>query len=359
MNTKLLAFFAILSLGFFTNCKKETTTINQDDSPAISVVVRPVSQNNIKPFRSASGKIQTVNSANLSTRMMGFVDKIYVKTGDKIKKGQLLLSLNNVDLSAKLAQVKARIVEAKAGFYNAEKDYLRFKNLFENNSASQKEMDDITANYNMAKARVEAAEQMKKEVLAQFSYVNIKAPFDGVVSNKFINQGDMANPGVPLLEVESPGAYQVVAMVPESEITKISNNTNVSVLIKSLNKTIKGKVTEVSTSAKNTGGQYLVKVLLENSNLNILSGMFATVQFPVEAKDKQTMVLIPSSVLVKKGELTGIYTVSQTQTAILRWLRLGRQYGDSVEVLSGLSADENYIVSANGKLYNGAKVTIQ
>ncbi len=359
MNTKLLTLFTILTLVFITSCKKEKTNITQDDSPAISVVVKPVSQNSTVPFISASGKIQTVKSANLSTRMMGFVDKIYVKTGDQIKEGQLLLSLNNVDLSAKLAQVKAGIVEAKAGFSNAEKDYVRFKNLFESNSASQKEMDDMTANYNMAKARVEAAEQMKKEVQAQFNYVNIRAPFDGVVSNKFINQGDMASPGVPLLEVESPGAYQVMAMVPESEISKISNNTNVSVLVKSLNKTIKGKVTEVSSSAKNTGGQYLVKVLLDNSDLYILSGMFATVQFPVESKEKQTTVLIPSSVLVKKGELSGIYTVSQTQTAILRWLRLGRQYGDNVEVLSGLNADESYIVSANGKLFNGAKVTIQ
>ena len=71
------------------------------------------------------------------------------------------------------------------------------------------------------------------------------------------------------------------------------------------------------------------------------------------------MVLIPNKALITNGQLSGIYTVSQSNTAILRWLRLGRNYGNQVEVLSGLSTDETYIVSAGGKLYNGAKISIQ
>ncbi|MEJ2113091.1 MAG: efflux RND transporter periplasmic adaptor subunit, partial [Flavobacteriaceae bacterium] len=71
------------------------------------------------------------------------------------------------------------------------------------------------------------------------------------------------------------------------------------------------------------------------------------------------IVLIPSDVLINNGQLTGIYTVSQSNTAILRWLRLGRVYGDQVEVLSGLSAGETYIISAESKLYNGARIKIQ
>lgn len=87
--------------------------------------------------------------------------------------------------------------------------------------------------------------------------------------------------------------------------------------------------------------------------------MFATVQFPTENTTEMKALLIPTSALVNKGELSGVYTVSQSNTAVLRWLRLGRTYGDKVEVLSGLNADESYIKSAEGKLFNGAKVTIQ
>ena len=169
----------------------------------------------------------------------------------------------------------------------------------------------------------------------------------------------MANPGMSLISLETPGHFEVMAMVPETEISEIKKGSTVDVLVKSINRTLKGKVTEVSTSAKNTGGQYLVKIGLDKTDANVLSGMFTTVQFPIERKATSTMVLIPTEAIVTNGQLSGVYTVSQSNTAMLRWLRLGRTFGDQVEVLSGLNSDEAYIVSAEGKLFNGAKITIQ
>lgn len=103
----------------------------------------------------------------------------------------------------------------------------------------------------------------------------------------------------------------------------------------------------------------MVKVVLNQSDANVLSGMYATVRFPVETKEGTQAVMLPTEAIVTKGQLTGVYTVSQTNTALLRWLRLGRTIGDKVEVLSGMSSDEQFIVSADGKLYNGAKINIQ
>lgn len=288
---------------------------------------------------------------------MGYVNKVHVNVGDKVNKGQLLISINNTDLQAKRAQVDAGITEATAVFNNTKKDYNRFKSLFADNSASQKEMDDITAGFEMAKARLEAAKQMKNEVTAQIAYSNITAPFSGIVTSKTIETGDMANPGMPLISIEIPGNFEVMAMVPETEISEIKKGTMVDVLVKAINKTIKGSVGEVSTSAKNTGGQYLVKIDLDKTEANILSGMFATVQFPIEKQSKTAMVLIPTEAIVTNGQLSGVYTVSQSNTALLRWLRLGRTYGNQVEVLSGLNSDEAYIISAEGKLFNGAKIS--
>ncbi len=360
IKTKLytVLFFSVALT--IVSCKDDSAKPQADNSLGIPVKVSTITEESGNPFLTVSGKVEAVKSTDLSTRMMGYVDRIYVQVGDKVKNGQLLLSINNVDLSAKLAQVNAGIIEATAAFDNAEKDFNRFTALFNENSASQKELDDITANYNMAKARLEAAKQMKNEVNAQFSYANIRAPFNGVVTNKFINVGDMANPGMPLLEVESPGDFQVLAMVPESEISQIKTDTEVDVVIKTLNETVKGKVVEVSTSAKNTGAQYMVKVALENiPKANLLSGMYATVRFPVTKKATSNAVFIPTEAIVTHGQLSGIYTVSQSNTALLRWLRLGRTFDGKVEVLSGLSANETYIVSAEGKLYNGAKILIQ
>lgn len=354
----LLLFSAVLSLASCVNSSEEKKI---DSTPAVPVTVSSVAAENNTPFLTASGKIEAANSASLSTRMMGFVDKVHVNVGEKVTKGQLLVSINNSDLSAKQAQTSAGISEAQAAYNNAQKDYQRFQNLFAENSASQKELDDQRARYEMAKARLEGARQMKNEVQSQFAYVNLRAPFNGVVTSKSIEAGDMANPGVPLISIEGPGNFEVTASVPESEISKIKSGTEVQVIVKSSDKILPGTVTEVSTSAKNTGGQYLVKVVLDKTDASILSGMYATVQFPIEKKAQMatTTVLVPQEALVKRGQLTGIYTVSQSNTALLRWLRLGRTFGDNVEVLSGLNADENYIISSEGKLFNGAKITIK
>jgi RND family efflux transporter MFP subunit len=361
MKTKIT--IVIFSTLFLISCGGEKKNEIANETP-IAVKVSGTTENDNSPFVTASGKIESQNSANVSTRMMGYVTKVHVKMGQKVSQGQLLVSINNTDLQAKKAQVDASILQATAGFNNAKKDYERFKTLFAQQSASQKELDDMTSRYEMAKAGLEGAKQMRNEVMAQFSYANITAPFSGEVTNTFVKEGDMANPGMPLVSVEGNGLMQVMAMVSEGDITSIKNGMPVSVLVKSSNQELKGKVSEVSGSATNTGGQYLVKINLEKTDNKVLSGMFVNVQFPIEkpkAKTETTKsdkILVPESALVTQGQLTGIYTVSNN-VAILRWIRTGKSFGNQVEVLSGLSADEKYIVSAEGKLYNGAKVSIQ
>lgn len=348
---------AIATLIFTTSCGKEKTA-TVDNRPTVTVKVGTPITEGIS-FILASGKIEAIQNANISTRLMGYINDIHVKVGDKVSKGQLLLSINGTDIMAQKAQVVASITEATAAFKNAEKDYNRFVALFNDASASQKEMDDITANYEMSKARLEAANQLKNQVNAQLSYSNIRAPFSGVITGKFVNKGDMANPGMPLISLETPGKFQVMAMVPESDITAIKKGISATVLIKSIHKSVTGTVTEVSSSAKNTGGQFLVKVVLDETPSTILSGMFATVQFSIEKEATSSTILIPTTAIVTNGGLRGIYTVSEQNTVILRWLRLGKTYGENIEVLSGLKADEQYIVSAEGKLFNGVKVAIQ
>jgi RND family efflux transporter MFP subunit len=349
----------IVASLFIISCSSEDKKVVTDNSPVIKITVRKVATNSNNQFLSVSGKIQASNRTDVSTRMMGYVKKVYVNVGDKVKKGQLLVSINNTDLQAKKAQVNAGIIKANTVFKNAEKNHNRFKNLFGSNSITQKEMDDMTANYEMTKAGLESAKQMKNEINAQFVYANIIAPFSGVITSKNIENGDLASPGITLMSIESPKDFEVIAMVPETEILQIKKGTTVNVLIKSMQETLKGKVSEVSTSAKNTGGQYLVKIDLEKTAITILSGMFSTVQFPAERKVKSSLVLISLDAIVKNGQLSGVYTVSQSNTAMLRWLRLGRIYGNQVEVLSGLNSDESYIVSSETKLFNGAKVSIQ
>ena len=273
-------YIPLLALVLLASCNSEKKKEIVKET-AIAVKVSGITENNSSLFVTASGKIEAENSANLSTRMMGYVTKVHVQVGQKVGAGQLLVSINNTDLQAKKAQVDASILQATAGFNNAKKDYDRFMNLFKQQSASQKELDDMTARYEMAKAGLEGARQMRNEVLAQFSYSNIKAPFSGVVTNTFVKEGDMANPGMPLVSVEGASKLQVMAMVSENDIVSIKKGMPVSVLVKSSNEKLSGKVSEVSISATNTGGQYLVKIDLGKTDNTVLSGIFVNVKFPV------------------------------------------------------------------------------
>jgi RND family efflux transporter MFP subunit len=356
---KFYLLLSALSIILISSCSEDKIVSDQHAQVVPVRLSNPI-HNNTNQFVSASGKTEAEKSANISTRMMGYVEKINVKAGQKVVAGQMMLAINGSDLIARKAQAEAGIVQANAAYENAKKDFERFVILFDQQSASQKELDDMSTRYDVAKASLEAAKQIRNEVMTQFSYSNITAPFSGTVTNIFVKEGDMANPGMPLISIEGASRMQVTAMVSESDISSIKNGMAVTVLVKSVNIEVKGIVSELSQSSKNTGGQYLVKVNLDKSD-GILSGMFVNVKFPkdttVENKFASDMILIPEEALVKQGQLSGVYTIGEGQVAILRWLRIGKKFGNEVQVLSGLSAEEKYIVSADGKLFNGVKVS--
>ena len=352
-------FYTLSFLILIASCKSEST-LEEKSITIIPVTVAKVKANKMNSYISANGKVQAKTSAELSTRLMGFVEKIHVNVGDKVVKNKILLTINNADLKAKLGQIDANIIQAKVAFKNAEKDYNRFKQLYAQKSASEKELDDISTNFKVAKANLKSLNEVKKEIKSQFNYSNIKAPFNGVITGKNVKIGDMANPGIPLLSIENNKVLEVVVLVSESDISEIKKDAIVTVTIKSIEEKLEGKVTEISSSSKNTGSQFLVKIALKNSPKSILSGMFAKVEFPIATKSLATnKVLISKNAIIKKGDLTGVYTVSETNKALLRWLRLGKSYNNQIEVISGLSNSETYIITSEGKLFNGVSVTIK
>lgn len=352
---------SILTFGACTSKKQQNDVAA--NGPAITVTVATPSaakENNIE----ASGQLQSSQTANISTRVMGFITKINVNIGDHVRKGQVLGTISNDDMLAKRAQADAAIAQSEIAAKNSKKDYDRFLVLYKQQSASAKELENVTMQYTSAQSALETARQMRKEVNAALSYTSLTAPFDGVVTHRNADAGNMANPGMPILTIERAGSFQVVASVPESSISQIKQGQKAVITINAINKTINGSVTEISTSSQATGGQYVIKInILEGEKAGLYSGMYANISIPVKSaastQNDSNIVLVPMSSIEHRDELTGLYTVSANNTALLRWVRLGKTYGDKVEVLSGLGKDERYIVSAGGKLFNGEPVTIK
>lgn len=310
-----------------------------------------------------TGQIESVQSANISTRVMGYITSIKVKAGDHVTKGQLLATISNEDILAKRAQTDAMISGAQASLKSAEKDYQRFTNLYNRKSATAKELDNVNLQYQAAKAALQSALQMRAEANAMLAYTHITAPFSGVIAQKLADAGSMANPGMPILVLEQNKNLQVSAVIPETEISRIQLKSVATISIKSIDKTFTGTVTEISPSSIATGGQYVVKIIVpQGAQKDLNAGMYANVNIITKDTSFATnneAVLIPLSAINHIGQLTALYTISSNSTALLRYVRLGKTYGNNVEILSGLNNKEPFIASADGKLYNGVPVRVK
>ncbi len=364
MNIKnILQLITGITVVILSACSSDKKEAAANTDAAVMVTVSKPSGDEQQEIN-LSGQIEASQSVNISTRVMGFITILKVKIGDHVNKGQLLATISNQDIVAKRAQTDAMISEAQAALGSAQKDYDRFTTLYKQQSATAKELDNVTLQYNAAKARVEGAKQMRNEVNAMLGYTSLTAPFSGIITQKLAEQGNMANPGMPLLTIEQSGSYQVSASVPENTISQIQQGAAAIITIKALDKTIKGSITQINQSSQFTGGQYIVKVSIpDGDKKELYAGMYANVTIPVTkmpaAKAVTNMVVVPLWSIVQKDQLTGLYTVASNNTALLRWVRLGKTFGDKVEVLSGLEKSESFIVSAEGKLYNGVAVKIK
>ncbi len=359
--TLVFATLGLLALGSCSSDKKEQSLTNTDSAVVVTLAEPSgVAQHDLN----ISGQVEASRTANISTRVMGIITLLKVKVGDPVYKDQLLATISNQDILAKRAQTDAMIAEAQATLNNAQKDFDRFTILYNQQSATAKELDNVTLQYNSAKSRLEAAKQMRNEVNASLSYTSLIAPFSGTVTQKLADAGSMASPGMPILTIEQSGSYQVSASVPENLISQIHPGENALINIKSLNKTIHGLVIQVSSSSQYTGGQYIIKVSIpDNEKKGLYAGMYADISIPsknaIPGGTGGDAVLVPLSSIIYKDQLTGIYTVGSDQTALLRWVRLGRTYGDRVEVLTGLAKNEPFITHADGNLYNGIPVKVK
>lgn len=348
----------------FTACSSEEhkTAETNTDQPVIVTVSAPALGG--AAGISVSGKVESVHTAYISTRLMGIITKLNVKLGDRVQKGQVLATISSQDIQAKRAQTDAMIAEAEANLQNASRDLDRFTALYKQQSASAKELDNVTLQYSSAKARVQAAQQMKNEVNAMIGYATLTAPFSGIVTQKNAEAGSMASPGMPILAIEQGGVLQVSAAVPESEINRLVKGNAADIEIKSTGKKITGKISEINPSSQFTGGQYIVKISIPGSDQSgVYSGMYVNVYLPLKAQaagdSVEGAILVPVSILVKKDQLYGLYTISNNNTAMLRMVRVGKTVGDKVEIVSGLAREEKYITGSEGKLYNGVPVKVK
>ncbi len=350
---RFLTVAALLMLLALAGCGTKSSETNEAQSKEISCVTGQASAQNIPLNVTATGSLVADKSVQISTRMMGWVRKIHVSEGQTVHVGDSLISIDDLDLQAKKAQAEAGIAEAQAVLVNAERMAARFEKLYQEKSVSKQQLDDVLTGRDRAASGVKMAEAGLREVNVHLSYLDIVSPVDGIVARKMAEEGNMANPGLPLLTLESTGRMKVIAHLGEKDVSMVKAGDQVNISISSLTDArFTAPLARVIQSANPGSRTYDMEAYLDNTQGRLKSGMFARVTVPVGTRQA---ILVNTAAVIKRGQLTGVWIVDGQSIIHLRWIRLGHEIGDQVEVLSGLNGGETIVLSSEAPLAEGDK----
>lgn len=349
--TSVMLPLFVLAGFMMTSCGSDTD--QQAAESRVQVDVETAETRSAKSTHRFPGQVESKNRSNLSTIVMGTLTGVLVDVGDEVRKGDILARVKDDQILAQQNQLEANKVQAEANLENTRKNYERIQNLYAEESATSKELDDISTMYEIARANMEALEAGLREVDEMLGYTVIRAPFDGTISRKHLKEGDMATPGHPIVSIADPEALKITATVPEHIINRVEAGLEVAVSVASADiHHAQARLTSISQVGDPASRQYAIEAELSDDQYNrsLKSGQFAEVSV---ALDDQPALLIPRSALVERGQLTGIYTLSSDQRAVLRWVRTGHVYGEDVEVISGLAAGESYVARSEQPVRHG------
>lgn len=287
-----------------------------------------------------TGQVMPIFQAVLSSRIQGTIDTLLVREGTRVSKGQILIQLDNRDVQADLAR-------AKAEEENARTQLKRMNSLLKDEAVSKQEVENASRTFKVAEAN-------RKAVLAQLSYTVVKAPFDGVITEKKVEAGELASPGQPLLKMEDPLQLRLEATVAEGDLKSISRGDKIPVLIDALAaQALSGVVSQILPAGDPQTHTFMVKVDLPKT-AGLKTGMFGRFQLD---KGISHTILIPASSVVERGELTSVYVVGADRVARLRWIKAGRRFDQQLEILSGVNPGERVLLDGSRGI-DGAPVQI-
>lgn len=339
MKRFVLISMTVLAL---TGCRGEHPAEEQavKELPPVKVNVMTVLAQEAPKLTEVVGTVQPVDRAEIAAKVTGTIDKISVVLGSRVKAGDELIKINAGEISAKLIQAKAQLEQARR---NLERE----KKLLKKNAATPETVKSLEETFKIAEAA-------HREAAIMLSYATITAPFDGQITQKNANVGDLATPGVQLLQLEDNSNLQVVISVPEALVLQLKLGDTLPIHIPAADVDIQGTVSQIAPAADPLSRTSAVKLDIKESNL-LRSGQFARVALPGTRKDT---LFVPTGAVQQFGQMDKIFVV-QDNIAHLRLIKTGAMVDQQVEILSGLEPGEKVVAALDDKIVDGQKVIIE
>ncbi|MEA1982939.1 MAG: efflux RND transporter periplasmic adaptor subunit [Campylobacterota bacterium] len=223
-----------------------------------------------------SGSVISDNQKMITSRFMGFVTNVNVNEGEKVKKNQVLYTIDSREIDSAKRQSELSLQMYENQYTNVKLNLQRYKRLLEKDMVSKYEVENLELASLNLQDMISIAKARLQEVKNQYRYLNVKAPNNGVVVAKNIKVGEMAMPGMPAVILSDLSDLKISAEIPESNLALISHGKKVTVSIPSLGVNVVGKVTAIIPNSNPMTHTFKIKVSFKTNNKSVYPGMYAT-----------------------------------------------------------------------------------
>ena len=377
--TAILAVSAVLAAGCWRQAAEAPAT--GGGASAALVAVQPAISRVWAERDEVAGTVRAKRSATASAQIAGTIVELSVEAGQTVKAGDVLAVLDVAAVRAQLAQAAAAQAQAVAAKAQAEAelsrasaDLARYAKLLEQEATTRQEFEAVRARAQVAgsakavaEGRIAEAEAKIAETETRLGYASVKAPFDGVVTAKLAERGDLAQPGKALVEIADPAELQMEAMAPEAVAARMTVGGEYEVALDGGRAPVRAKAVEISPVADSASRTVLVKLPLP-PECGAVIGSFGRLLAPAETG--MASVVVPESAVVVRGQLEMVFVVAgenknwkdpreqKIPRAAMRLVKVGGTRGGEAQVLSGLPAGERVVVVGAAGLVDGQPVKI-
>lgn len=370
----------VVSLGSMlvaTGCARSQASASLPATGLPVVGVAPATVGNVAQNIVLTAEFRPYQDVDLHAKVAGYVRMIRVDIGDRVKKGELLATLEVPELQdeiqqadAAVRQYQAELKRSQAAHQVAHLAYARLQGVEKSTPGlvAQQEIDDASAKDLVTAAQVSAAQQHlevaqadRSKLQTMYAYSNIVAPFTGVVTKRFADTGALIQAGtasetqsMPLVTLAQNDVLRLIVPVPESAVPHIRLNTPVAIHVPSLHKTINGKVARFADNLNLDTRTMNTEIDVPNPDLQLVPGMYAEATITLNQRKK--VLTIPIEGVDHHNNDAQVFVVRPSGLIEQQTIRTGIETPSTVEVLSGLKAGDQIVISGRGQLRPGEKV---
>lgn len=363
---KMKALFLFLLAALAAGCSGEKQPAEPARETLRNVRVAAAVTAQVPDWSEAAGTIRADQTSTLSAQTVGTVLQVLAREGDRVERGQVLIVIDDSQPRAALERARAAMAAAEQQIASATADHTlaastlkRYDDLLQKRSVSPQEYDEVKARADAAAARLEMTRASRNEARAAvaqaqagFEFTRVRAPFAGIVTEKRVDPGALAAPGVPLMVVEDTRRFRIEAPIDESDLQHLRLGDEVPVEIEAVGAQLKAKVVQVLPAADPGTRTLTVKAQLP-SDARLHSGLFGRMRFE---RGEREALLIPRTAVVDRGQLQAVFVLGADHVAAIQYVSLGRAFEDNTEVLAGLKPGDRVVADPGAREVAGKKI---